>query len=68
MPRRDHSGVVEQPHGSRREDPVVLAVVICTYVPPGTLEQAARLARDWVIDHLGRDADDRALPVGPPTS
>jgi putative phosphoribosyl transferase len=35
---------------------------------PGTLEQAAGLARDWFIDHLDPAADDRAIPVRPPTS
>jgi putative phosphoribosyl transferase len=35
---------------------------------PGTLEQAAGLARNWFIDHLGRGADDRVIPVRPPTS
>ena len=35
---------------------------------PGTLEQAAGLARDWFVDHLGREAADRATPVRQPPS
>ena len=27
---------------------------------PGTLEQAATLARDWFVDHLGRRTAERA--------
>ena len=35
---------------------------------PGTLEHAAGLARGWFVDHLGREALDRATPVRHPTS
>ena len=35
---------------------------------PGTLEQAAALARDWFVDHLGRPATERNVPDRQPTA
>jgi putative phosphoribosyl transferase len=35
---------------------------------PGTLEQAARLARDWFVDHLGQRGAHQAPSVRQPRS